>query len=116
MPKLRSESFGSGDLTWLASDHGMFNCRTLTLDAATFAEIQSTYGKVPSGSPVVVADGKVSPYTGSGDFAGHILFDADAAHGDDSVEVLWTGAVVTERVPGNFSAPAKQTQTTIAYR
>ena len=39
MPKLHSETFGAGDQTWLGSDHGIYNCRTFTLDAAAFATV-----------------------------------------------------------------------------
>ena len=41
MPKLHSETFGGGDQTWLASDHGIYNARTFTLDSKAFAAVQA---------------------------------------------------------------------------
>ncbi len=38
MPRLKSETIGGGNMTWLGSDHGIFNCRTSTLDVSTFTK------------------------------------------------------------------------------
>ncbi len=36
MPKLRTETFGGGDQSWLGSAHGIGNCRTETIDISAF--------------------------------------------------------------------------------
>lgn len=116
MPKLHSETFGAGDQTWLGSDHGIYNCRTFTLDAAAFATVQRDKGFVPSGYPVAVSGDKLVPYTGTGTFAGHVYTDQDARHGDIAVPVFYHGTVHAGRVPREgFTAPTAQTLTNIVY-
>ena len=107
MPIVQTKTFGAGDNTWLASDHGLYNAKTETLDAAKFAAVQTANGKVPSGYPVTVAaSGKLAPYTGAEEVAGHILFDQDASKGDVAVPVMNHGTVIAERVPyTDFAAP-----------
>ena len=36
MPRLKSETISSGDQSWLATTHGIRNCRTATIDVALF--------------------------------------------------------------------------------
>ena len=107
MPKLHSETFGAGDQTWLGSNHGLYNAPTFILDAAAFRAIQTEKGKVPSGYPVTVAaSGKLAPYTGAEEVAGHILFDQVASKGDVAVPVMNHGTVIAGRVPyTGFTAP-----------
>lgn len=117
MPKLHEETYGGGDQTWLASDHGMFNARSYTLTASAFTAEVTKFGKVPSGLPVALADGALVPYTGSEAFAGHILFDVDGKF-DNSVAVLIHGFVHQKRVPtqaGTFTVPAQQSTSAITY-
>lgn len=117
MPKLHSETFGASDYTWLASDHGTNNARTLTLDAAAFQTVQAASGKVPSGYPVALSgDRTVVPFTGTGTFAGHILEDQDARYGNIPVAVLVHGIVKTGLVPlKGFTAPTAQPKSSITY-
>lgn len=118
MPKLRKETFGSGNQTWLASGHGLVNGRTYTLDSAKFAAIVRDKGFIPSGTPVAVANGKVAPWAGTGDFGGHILFDVPGDVGDHAVAVFWHGAVKKSKVPvtgGSFTPPTTQPLTQISY-
>ena len=107
MPIVQTKTFGAGDNTWLASDHGLYNAKTETLDSAAFAAVQSEQGKVPSGYPVALgASGKAEPWTGTGTFLGHILFDQDASKGDVAVPVMNHGTVIAGRVPyTGFTAP-----------
>ena len=116
MPKLHSETFGGGDQTWLASDHGIYNARTFTIDSKAFAAVQAEKGFVPSGYPLAQSGDKLVPYTGTGDFAGHLYTDQDARHGDIAVPVFYHGAVHASRVPAaGFTAPAAQKLTDIVY-
>ena len=91
MPITQTKHYGSGDNTWLASDHGLFNAKTFTLDAAAFKAIQDANGKVPSGYPVGITADKVTPWTGTGEWLGHLLFDQDASKGDCLVPVMTHG-------------------------
>lgn len=119
MPKLRTETFNSrGSQAWRATEHGLFNARTATLDAEAFAAVQTANGKIPAGYPVVETAGKAAPWTsGSADpFIGHVLFDQTVEHGDVAAPIYYQGAVNTARVPAEgFTAPATQTKTSIAY-
>ena len=106
MPITQTKHYGSGDNTWLASDHGLFNAKTFTLDAAAFKAIQTANGKVPSGYPVGITADKVTPWTGTGEWLGHLLFDQDASKGDCLVPVMTHGIAYTDRLPvESFTKP-----------
>lgn len=114
MPKLRRETYGSGDQTWLASTHGITNAPTGTLDLSTFTK--ATHypdGYIPSGTPVDVTDlGAVKPHTAPAEGGpalklGFILFDLPVDGGEvNPAAILRHGSVVAEKVPGTFTAPA----------
>jgi len=123
MPKLREETIGSGDMSWLGSAHGIHNCRTETIDVSAFTK--ATHypdGYIPSGTPVSKVDGVLVPYdptedTGNADsFAGHIFTDqAVVGDADIPAPLLDHGRVKADKVPGTFTAPASQPNTTIVY-
>lgn len=127
MPKLIEEVFGSGDQSWLASAHGIANCRTETVDISAFTK--STHypdGYLRSGLPVAKVDGVLVPYdsteatvTGAGVLAGHLFTDqAVVGNADLAAPVLDHGRVKASKVPGSFSKPAaaaKLSATTIVY-
>ena len=123
MPKLRSESFGGGDQSWLGSAHGIANCRTETIDVSAFT--QATHypdGYIPSGFPVAKVNGLLVPYNaagadGSQNIAGHIFTDqAVVGTGNLPAPLLDHGRVKTARVPlAGFAAPASQPNTNIVY-
>ncbi len=91
MPKLRTESFGSGDMSWLDSTHGIRNARTGIIDISEFtAGTHYPDGYLPSGTPVALEGGKFVPYTiaagtttGRGILAGHILTDVKVVGPED---------------------------------
>lgn len=121
MPKLRSESFGGGDQSWLGSAHGIGDCRTETIDVSAFT--QATHypdGYIPSGFPVSKVGGVLVPYnsaTNAASFAGHIFTDqAVVGTADLPAPLLDHGRVKTARVPlAGFAAPASQPNTNIVY-
>lgn len=112
MPKLRTETFGSGDQSWLGSAHGIRNARTATIDISTFTK--STHfpnGYIPSGTPVNVAsEGAVLPWTAAnGEKLGFVLTDQKVIEGADfAAPILRHGIINVPRVPvpGGFTAPA----------
>lgn len=127
MPKLVEEVFGTGDQSWLASTHGIANCRTETVDISAFTK--ATHypdGYLRSGQPVAKVGGVLVPYDateatvdGAGILAGHLFTDQPVTGvADFAAPVLDHGRVKTARVPGNFvkpAAPAKLSATTIVY-
>jgi hypothetical protein len=116
MPRLSSQTYGSGDQTWLGSDHGIGNARTETVDVSTFtAGTHYPNGYIPSGTPVAMEAGLLVPYTvaegtttGRGILAGFILFDQPVVGtGDFAAPLLDHGRVVVSKVPyASFAAPA----------
>ena len=127
MPKLVEDAYGAGDQSWLASTHGIANCRTETVDISAFSK--STHypdGYLPSGLPVAKVDGVLVPYdeaegtvTGAGVLAGHLFTDqAVVGTADFAAPLLDHGRVKAARVPGSFEKPAaeaKLSATTIVY-
>lgn len=129
MPKLRQETFGSGDMSWLGSAHGIRNARTAILDISAFtANTHYPDGYIPSGTPVAIAAGLLVPYdktegttTGAGILAGFVLTDQPVVGtADFAVPLLDHGRVIVAKVPysGGFAAPAaaaKKAVTTIVF-
>jgi hypothetical protein len=130
MPRMKSETLGAGDLSWLGSSHGLRNARPLPLNVSAFtAGTHYPNGYIPSGTPVAIVSNLVVPYTsaeattpGAGVLAGHILTDQRVVGtGNFSVPVLDHGRVKTAKVPQGtdaFTAPvaaAKRANTTIVY-
>lgn len=121
MPKLRSESFGGGDQSWLGSAHGISDCRTETINVSAFtAATHYPDGYIPSGFPVAKVDDLLVPYdaaTNAANFAGHVFTDqAVVGSGNLPAPLLDHGRVKTARVPvAGFTAPASQPNTNIVY-
>lgn len=117
MPRLTSETFGSGDQSWLGSTHGIHECRTETVDISAFtAGTHYPDGYIPSGTPVAKVGGVLVPYdktegttTAAGVLAGFIFTDQKVSGaGDFGAPLLDHGRVKVAKVPlsGGFVAPA----------
>lgn len=110
MPKLRTESVGNGDQSWLGSTHGIGNCRTGTLDISAFtAATHYPDGYIPSGTAVNVADeGAVVPYTdGAGAELGFLFTDQKVeGTADLPAPILRHGIINVGNLPAAFTAPA----------
>lgn len=127
MPKLQTESFGSGDQSWLGSAHGISDCRTETVDISAFtAATHYPDGYIRSGQPVAKVAGLLVPYdgtetvtTGAGILAGHVFTDQPVSGTADlPAPMLDHGRVKAALVPGTFVKPAaaaKLSATTIVY-
>lgn len=127
MPRLKNETFGGGDLSWLGSAHGIANARTEVLDISTFtAGTHYPNGYIPSGTPVAKVGGVLVPYdateatvTGAGVLAGFVLTDQPVVGtADFGVPVLDHGRVRTAKLPAAFTAPtaaAKRAATTFVF-
>lgn len=131
MPRMKSESFGTGDQSWLDSAHGLRNARTEVLDISTFTSgTHYPNGYIPSGTPLAKVAGMMVPYTsaegtttGAGILDGHLLTDQPVVGTVDfAVPVLDHGRVKTAKVPQGtdaFTAPvaaAKRINVTLIYR
>jgi hypothetical protein len=126
MPRLKTETFGAGDQSWLGSTHGIGNARTEVLDISTFtANTHYPNGYIPSGFPVAIVSGMLVPYdvtigttTGAGILAGHLLTDQPVVGTVDfAVPVIDHGRVKAAKVPmASFVKPiAAKNATTIVY-
>lgn len=111
MPRMKTETLGGGDMSWLASDHGIFNARTSTIDVSTFTK--ATHypdGYFKSGLPVnVAAEGAVKPWTAAaGEKLGFLLTDQSTdGVADFAAPILRHGLIKTARLPIAFTAPAE---------
>lgn len=131
MPRMRTDTIGTGDQSWLGSTHNMRNARTETVNLGAFtAGIHYPNGYLPSGTPVAKVSGLLVPYdkteattTGAGVLAGHILTDQPVVGaGNFAVPLIDHGRVKVAKVPYNntftFAAPVaalKAVATTIVY-
>ncbi|RRJ85908.1 potassium transporter [Gulosibacter macacae] len=116
MPRLTTETFGAGDMTWLGSSHGIRNARTEILDVSAFTKTTHfPNGFIKSGTPVAIVDNRVVPYTvavgtttDAGVLAGFILTDQKVVgDADFGVPVLDHGRINVANVPyADFAAPA----------
>ena len=127
MPRMKTETFGGGDQSWLGGTHGIVDARFEIIDISTFsAGTHYPNGYIPSGLPVAKVGGVLVPYdvleattTNAGILAGHILTDqAVVGTADFAVPLYDQGRVITAKVPGTFTAPvaaAKRAATAIVY-
>lgn len=94
MPRLRSETFGTGDQSWLGSTHALYNARTVTPDASLFSLAAYPDG-VPSGTPLglITASGKVGPYTG--DSTDEVQTVTEGGSGLTSFTLTFSGQTTT---------------------
>lgn len=131
MPKLRTESLGAGDQSWLGSTHGIHNARTEVINVSAFtAGTHYPNGFIPSGTAVAIVAGLLVPYdkteattTLAGILAGHILTDQPVVGTVNfAAPLLDHGRVRASKVPYNntftFVAPvaaAKRAATSFIY-
>jgi len=127
MPRLKTETFGGGDLSWLGSTHGITNARTEILDNSAFtAGTHYPNGYIPSGTPVAKVGGMLVPYdptegvtTAAGILAGFVLTDQPVVGtADFAVPLFDHGRVRVAKLPVAFTAPAaaaKRAVTTIVF-
>jgi len=127
MPRLRTETFSTGDQSWLGSAHAIGNARTETINVAAFtAGTHYPDGFIRSGQPVAKVAGLLVPYdategtvTGAGILAGHVLTDQPVVGtANIPAPLIDHGRVKAALVPGTFVKPAaaaKLSATTIVY-
>ncbi len=127
MPRLKTETIGAGDQSWLGSAHAIWECRTETINVSAFtAATHYPNGFIPSGFPVAEVAGLLVPYdkteatvAGAGVLAGHIFTDQTVVGTlNFAAPLLDHGRVKAAKVPNAFVAPvaaAKRAAVTIVY-
>lgn len=127
MPRLKTETFGAGDQSWLGSTHGIWNGRTEKLDISAFTKATHyPNGHLPSGLPVALVGGVLVPYdateattTAAGVLAGFLFTDQTTDGTTDiSVPLLDHGRIRVSKLPITFAAPAaeaKRANTTFVF-
>lgn len=93
-----------GDHSWLGSRHGVSVAESGTLNVSAF---NLDTDVVPSGYPVADdQDGLLVPYTGGvgQNLRGFVIGD-QPLDGTAVVPVLWTGRIVVDNLPVDFTVP-----------
>lgn len=113
MPRLKTETIGTGDQSWLGSDHAIHNARSGTLDVSAFTK--ATHypdGFFTSGLPLgqITASKLYAPYNAAGadgteSLAGFLLTDQPTDGVEDiNVAILDHGKVYTDQLPVAFDS------------
>lgn len=127
MPRMTTESFGTGNNAWLGSTHAINNARTEMLNVSAFtAGTHYPDGFIRSGQPVAKVAGLLVPYdategtvTGAGVLAGFVLTDQKVVGATNfAVPLMDHGRVIVSKLPVTFVKPAaaaKSAATTIVF-
>ncbi len=108
MPRLKTETFGTGDQSWLASTHSIYNCRTGTLNLGSFvAATHYPDGHIRSGTPVgqITASKLYGPFDsaatdGRQNFVGFVYTDqAVVGTANIPAPIFDHGRVNSDRLP-----------------
>lgn len=124
MPKLRTESYGGGDQSWLGSMRDVVTARTVTIDrTALTPATHFPQGYVRSGTPLAIVAGKAVPFNAAGSggadvLAGFLLTDQPViGAGDLPSPLLDSGRIRVSRLPVAFAVPAAgKDATTLVYQ
>lgn len=110
MPGLKSETYGSGDYTWMLNTHGLNDGSQCVLDISAFTE-NTHYpdGYIPSGTPIDVANPKLAvPFV---DEANAVLAFVEGdvpVNGDEDLNtaiVTHADGIIVANLPVAFTAP-----------
>lgn len=110
MPKIKTETLGPGDLSWIGPDSAKAG-RTEWLNTADAAFTPKVVnGVIPSGTALALVSGQLKPYNsaGSGDAAvliGFLYTDQPVGVGNLGVPVFDHGRVDITRLPEVFTVP-----------
>ena len=108
----RTESFGAGDQSWLASRHGTDVAKSATLNPSAWTS-KTSDGRIKSGEPFALVSNLAVPYNSAGSggtnvLHGFILTDQSVKSdgGNVSFPALWTGRVYRSKLPSTVPADA----------
>lgn len=109
MPQMVKKTLGTGDRRWLASAHGIRNCRSSVLDVSAFTlGTHFPDGYFPSGLIVNCANEQaVVPFTGAAGEVFGVLFDDVETDGveDLNVPIFRHGGINTAYLPVATNLP-----------
>lgn len=115
MPKLKTETFGGGDFSWLLTAPPIHDNRTEVLDISAWSK--STHypnGYIPSGTPAAKGSNGLVPFnpdnavtTGAGVLAGFIFGDQRVVNDSEDFGVALRdgGRIRVSKLPTVFTAP-----------
>lgn len=110
----RSETFGGTDQRWLGSREGMDNCRTVTLDDASWAS-KVVNGRLKGGEAIAqnTSNRKWVPYAsgganGTNQLQGFLRNDVPfrVGEGDNTVAMLTRGRIILKYLPSTVATTA----------
>lgn len=109
--KIRTETFGAGDQSWMGSAHGMDDAKSVTLDPGAWAGKLTPAGVLRAGEAMSVDSGTkmVVPYVaGSNSLAGFLLTDQSIRSdgGPATVPMVWHGRIILSKLPSPVPADA----------
>ena len=111
----RTESYGAGDQSWLASRHGTDVAKSATLDPSAWTS-KTSDGRIKSGEPFAVVSNLAVPYNSAGSggtnvLAGFVFTDQAVRSGGGNVTfpAIWTGRVYRSKLPSTVPANAETT-------
>lgn len=111
MPRLATETIGTGDQSWLASTHAIWQARSVAPDPEKFSTDAFEDGYVPSGTLLAVVDGKAVPFDPEGEDGSELffgmLFTDQKLPAEGSWPVLWHCAVKSAALPAAAKAAAE---------
>lgn len=118
--RLKEETYGSGDMSWLDSAHGTDHSATATVVASNFTKAAHyPNGYLPAGLPVDVTDrANVKPWTdAAGKKLGFVMFDQPVLDGDAkfAVPFLRHGGVRIKHLPVAFTVPTTAPQAQFVF-
>lgn len=110
MPGLQSETYGSGDYTWLLNTHGLNDGSQCVLDISAFtAGTHFPDGYIRSGTPVNVANRKAAvPFVdGASAVLAFVEGDVQVNGSEDLNAAIVTHAdgIILANLPVSFTAP-----------
>lgn len=110
----RTETFGAGDQSWLASRHGTDVAKSITLAPAAWSA-KVVDGRLKSGEAYAMKAGLAVPYNSAGAdgsevLAGFLFTDqpVDASRGNIAAPGVWHGRIILSKLPSTVAADATQ--------
>lgn len=108
---IRTESFGAGDLSWLASRTGADTPMSVSLDPSAWTAKTTADGRIKSGEAFAVVSGLAVPYNSGGSggtnvLAGFLLHDQAVRSdgGNVTCAAVWSGRVYSSKLPSTVAA------------
>lgn len=118
--KIKNESFGQDDQSWLADAHGTDSARSINIDVSTFTPATHyPEGYIKSGHPLKKVGNRYGLWkNGDADpIEGHLLTAVRVPAGATVVvgALLWHGAVLAAKLPSPVNTAGQATARDVRY-